>query len=205
MSIFNGKPDYVVDRTDGNRYLNRWYLIPKNPHGSLYLHQIIGDDDDRALHNHRGLNVSFVLWGRYREHFADGSSRVRGPGSIVVRRAQTFHRLELMDAARPVWTLFFTGRWTQMWGFDCPNGFVTAPEFIAQDGCGDDGREGRVEPLGYRGRTETFSFQSGKSGLQNMPKPILDEDEARETVNRFREAFPGTVKEWDDDATRMLK
>jgi hypothetical protein len=52
-------PDFVI----GDRYLERWWLIPRNPVFNLYLHRFNHDDDDRACHDHPWVSASFVLSG----------------------------------------------------------------------------------------------------------------------------------------------
>ncbi len=48
-------------------YLERWWIVPRNQQQNVYLHRILRDDDDRALHDHPWENVSYVIAGRYRE------------------------------------------------------------------------------------------------------------------------------------------
>jgi hypothetical protein len=128
------EPDYtVVGKVDGRMYLRRWYLLPRNSIFNLYLHNITSSDDDRALHDHRGNNVSIILAGAYREHFEDGSSKVRRRGHMVYRRADMLHRLELITPT--VWSLFVVGPWWRNWTFACPEGRVPNETYIANDGC----------------------------------------------------------------------
>lgn len=53
----------------------------------------------------------------------------RGPGSIVFRRAEQAHRLEL-PRGKTAWTLFITGKKTRDWGFHCPKGWKFWRDFI---------------------------------------------------------------------------
>lgn len=108
----------------------RWFKI--------MLHQIMRSDDDRALHDHPWPYLSIVLWGGYWEHSENGP-RWFGPGSILARRANWLHRLELTNRfvlvrygssvvhvgtePRPAWTLVFAGARCREWGFQCPDGW----------------------------------------------------------------------------------
>ncbi|WJR32455.1 hypothetical protein P3F83_18260 [Mycobacteroides immunogenum] len=112
-------------------YLLRWYLIPRNRHLNIYLHQFIRSDDDRALHDHPWWFWSFVLAGHYYEHRADGRRIKRHWLSVAYRAATTRHRVELPRSNDPMslleredccWTVVVTGPRTRDWGFWCPGG-----------------------------------------------------------------------------------
>lgn len=143
-------------------YMHRRYVIPRNRFFNVYCHQILRDDDDRALHDHPWPNLSIVLTGGYREIMFVRRHRhgmplpatieaFRRPGSVVARRAATAHRLALARGAdgRPVpaWTLFITGPVLRDWGFWCGGGrWVHWRLFTAGDrgelagaGCGEPG------------------------------------------------------------------
>lgn len=87
--------DFVIGRS-GHPYLNRWWVIPRNRYFNVYLHQIIQDDDDRAMHDHPWINCSIILKGAYREHTPSGSY-LRKRGSVTFRRAVAIHRLTIAD------------------------------------------------------------------------------------------------------------
>ena len=108
-------------------YLHRWWLVPYNRFGyAARVHQFLSSDRDRHLHNHPWPYVSVVLRGGYWEetavekrHWASGRAaesreqRWYGPGSVLVRGADHFHRV-LLDIGpdhreQPCWTLFITG------------------------------------------------------------------------------------------------
>ena len=146
------RPDFVIGR-NGAPYLMRWHLIGPNRFLNLYLHKIIRDDLDGALHDHPWFNVSIVLRGTYREVMPDlGAapsphsriadlplkSKLRRAGSVIFRRATACHRLEV--ARGPVWTLFVTGPWRRVWGFHCPQGFRPWGEYVDSDDHGAIGR-----------------------------------------------------------------
>jgi hypothetical protein len=125
-------PDFIIGEPE-RPYLRRWWIVPRNEFQNLYLHEILRDDDDRALHDHPWRNTSLVLIGRYREITPSGSF-IREAGSLVERAATDSHRLELVDG-QPCVSLFFTGQKVREWGFHCPNGWVHWRDFTA----GDDG------------------------------------------------------------------
>jgi hypothetical protein len=132
-------PDFIIGG-DERPYMRRWWLIPRNRLFNIYLHEILRDDDDRALHDHPWVNASLVLEGGYVEVClaADGYlvRRWRSPGAIALRLPTTAHRLELPRAehtgeARPSWSLFVTGPNVRTWGFRCPKGWVDWRSFTA--------------------------------------------------------------------------
>jgi hypothetical protein len=152
-------PDLVIGGA-ADPYLRRWYLIPRNPLCNVYLHEILRDDDDRALHDHPWVNFSWILKGSYVEVlFASSPAagqalprqfyRLRRRGSWVGRRATTAHRLMLSRDQRgrplPCWSLFLTGPRLRSWGFWCANGrWVHWRQFTAGErgelvgaGCGE--------------------------------------------------------------------
>lgn len=98
------KPDFVIGSPEAP-YMRRWWVIPRNRFFNIYLHQILRDDDDRALHDHPWASCSVILRGGYIEWTgtharADGADlhkirKVRTPGMIRFRRASAAHRLEL--------------------------------------------------------------------------------------------------------------
>ena len=129
MNIF--KPKRI-----GTGYLLRWHLIPRNRFFNIYLHKFIGDDDDRALHDHPWHSFSILLKGRLLEYheatpmqrFINGSYRNfpelrRFVPRFCYRSAISTHRLELLDKTKPAWTLFITGPHVREWGFHCSKGW----------------------------------------------------------------------------------
>lgn len=127
-------PDFII----GANYLRRWWIVPRNPFCSVYLHEILQSDDDRALHDHPWDNTSVVLDGGYTEHTPDGVFE-RVAGDVVSRPAQSMHRLVIPDGGRAV-TLFLTGPRVREWGFDCPNGWRVWSEFVSACDSGQIGR-----------------------------------------------------------------
>lgn len=118
-------------------YLNRWYLLPRNPVFNVYLHQFLRSDDDRALHDHPWSNLSILLDGVYIEHTISSGGvnhrRVFRQGEFKLRLSGKYaHRVELIDN-QPCWTLFLTGPRYRRWGFHCPNGWRYWKEFVSSD------------------------------------------------------------------------
>lgn len=127
-------PDFVI----GADYMHRWWIIPRNEYQNVYLHKIMHSDDDRAMHDHPWDNVSFVISGSYVEHTPDGVF-IRGPGSVVHRKATDLHRLEVVEG-EPAVTLFMTGPKVREWGFACPKGWRIWPEFVDARDSGQIGK-----------------------------------------------------------------
>lgn len=140
------KPHFII----GNRYLLRWYVIPRNPWLNVYLHKFLHDDEDRATHDHPWNFVSIILRGGYFERVGQLSTQlqVRLAPSVAYRPAEHSHRVILhrgMDhEIIPAWTIVITGRVVRDWGFWCPSGWRHWKEFTAyNDGKGDYGQVGR--------------------------------------------------------------
>lgn len=127
-SILNRKPDFVI----GEKYLKRWYVIPRNRIFNIYLHKFVGDDDDRALHDHPWWSLSVALHGNMFEHRikAGGvhTQKKIGFGDVVFRHAKYAHRLELNS--NEAVTLFITGPKFRKWGFHCKTGWVPWEKFV---------------------------------------------------------------------------
>lgn len=130
------QPDFIIGEPE-KPYLLRWWIIPRNRWFNVYLHMILRDDDDRALHDHPWWNISMILSGAYRE-VMPLRTVLRKSGSIVFRRPTAAHRLEV--AKGPVWTLFITGPRVREWGFHCPQGWRHWEEFTASESTGQIGR-----------------------------------------------------------------
>lgn len=130
-------PDFVIGPKDAP-YLRRWWIIPRNRFFNIYLHEILQNDDDRALHDHPWVNCSIILKGRYLEVTPAGRY-VRRRFLPVLRRAVTSHRLELIDKT-PCWSLFITGPVIREWGFHCPKGWRPWRQFVNERDSGLVGR-----------------------------------------------------------------
>lgn len=141
------KPHFII----GDRYLLRWYVIPRNPWVNVYLHKFLHDDEDRALHDHPWWFVSIMVKGEYREIVGNAVRQdvvFRRALSVAFRPALHAHRVvltKLLDGdSLPCWTLVATGRVVRDWGFLCPQGWRHWKEFTAyRDGKGDYGQVGK--------------------------------------------------------------
>jgi len=131
------KPDFIIG-LPGKPYLLRWWLIPRNPILNVYLHKFLRSDDDRALHDHPWVNLSYLLEGDYLEVTPKGRF-IRTQGACVARLPRSLHRVELA-MGRPVWTLFITGPRVRVWGFACPQGWIPHHEFTAPGSPGQIGK-----------------------------------------------------------------
>lgn len=115
----------------GEDYLYRWHIIPRNRWFNIYLHKFVGGDDDRALHDHPFDSFSIRLKGEAWEAVLQDDDYVGIPLTRTVwrklprfayRPATFLHRIHLQAGAKPVWTLFITGRRKRDWGFLCKDG-----------------------------------------------------------------------------------
>lgn len=133
-------PDFIIGGAD-NPYLRRWFVRPEGASGGMYLHQILRDDDDRALHDHPWDSSVYIIHGAYEEVLTTGRTVYRA-GSYRHMPAEQAHRLVVVEG--PVWTLCFLGPRKREWGFHCPQGWVPWQQFVSgRDkgqigaGCGD--------------------------------------------------------------------
>jgi hypothetical protein len=107
-------------------YMERYWIIPYNRFTpAVRIHYIKESDDSRVFHDHPWWYITIILKGGYTEVkpiFDDlgnliGEQRRRfNAGSILFRRAKSWHRLEI-EPNDNTWTLFITGKWQQRWGF----------------------------------------------------------------------------------------
>jgi len=147
------KPDVKIG-PQADPYMERWFIIPRNRFFNVYLHLFHHSDDDRALHNHPWLSLSWVLLGKYKEITPEGV-KVFEEGSLIFRNGKMQHRIELFPEwtvdenglffkfgpkFEKVWTLFITGPKFKEWGFFCPQGFVHWSKFTNPKNSGETGR-----------------------------------------------------------------
>ena len=128
------KPDLYIGGKE-NPYLIRWVLL-RSFGFQLALHKICRSDDDRALHDHVGDNLSIILKGEYTEM---PERQVYGAGNVVFRKAEKAHRLVLNDG-QTVWTLWLRWPHRREWGFWCPQGWRHWKQFV------DPTNTGKVGP-----------------------------------------------------------
>lgn len=119
------RPDLIVGGVD-NPYLLRWHIFRWRG-WQLSLHKICRSDDERALHDHVGDNLSIILRGCYTEM---PERRVYGAGNVIFRKAEKAHRL-VLDEGKSVWTLWLRWPHRREWGFWCPRGWVPWRQFTS--------------------------------------------------------------------------
>lgn len=116
---WRGRVRIIYDHLDPNLpYLIRFYPLFKDRPWwipfNLFLHQVLKNDEG-GLHDHPWWYLTLVLSGGYWEHTPTGR-RWHGPGSILLRKSTSFHKLELNNG-QPCWTLFLCGPSRRVWGF----------------------------------------------------------------------------------------
>lgn len=127
------EPDEEIQR-DGKIYLRRWHINREYGKQNVYLHEFLGNDNDKALHDHPWQSCSVVLHGEYKEYIDKHKYLIRKAGDVIFRNEKEFHRIELINN-QPAYTLFITGPKVKDWGFDCENGFKHWEEFEEDGGC----------------------------------------------------------------------
>ena len=122
-----GRYRLIPDRRTGHDYMHRYYLFLKDRNWfpfNVTLHKIVRSDDP-IMHDHPWSYMTIVIKGGYWEHtpvFNNEDKMIaefqtwRGPGSIIYRKANEYHWLELEDG-KPATTLFFMGSQQREWGF----------------------------------------------------------------------------------------
>lgn len=124
------KPDLIIGPID-NPYIHRWHLFRWRG-WQLTLHKIMRSDDDRALHDHVGDNLSIILRGRYTEFPGKwGHGTVHSAPAMVFRKAETAHRL-VLDEGAVTWTIWLRWPPRRQWGFHCPSGWRHWKDYVAQ-------------------------------------------------------------------------
>lgn len=141
-------PDVVIGDGDGDGadYMHRWFVLPRNVFGGVYLHRFLRSDKD-VPHDHPWDSTSILVEGRYNEEMYDGPTLVdvatRYAGDVTTREAEASHRVVLTDG--PATSLFIMGPRRRQWGFHCPSGWVRWDLFVDDRdkgqvgiGCGED-------------------------------------------------------------------
>lgn len=126
LEKFNRKR-IVMDRTDNEPYLERYYLFLKDRKKfpfNVFLHKFLKSDPD-DVHDHPWPYATLILKGGYYEwvpSFDSYGSKItetrhwRGPGHFRICKANSFHRIELKSDVE-CWTLFMPGPQNRDWGF----------------------------------------------------------------------------------------
>jgi hypothetical protein len=123
-----GRYRLIPDRRTGEDYMHRYYLFLKDRKWfpfNFTLHKIVKSDDP-IYHDHPWSYMTIILKGGYWEHTPvftpEGTILLdiqhwRGPGSVIVRKAGSYHWLEMDPEVGPATTLFFMGPQQREWGF----------------------------------------------------------------------------------------
>ncbi len=147
--ITSRPPDFSVGPSD-DPYMLRWWWLPRNRILNIYIHRILHDDDDRALHDHPWASLSYMVGGELLEHYMvkgephhiPGKSYTRTrwliPRDWIYRSPRFAHRLRLIS--KTATTIFITGPKVREWGFHCPKGWVPWRDFVTPDNPGEIGR-----------------------------------------------------------------
>lgn len=156
------EPDLTI-APDGEPYIYRWHVIPRNTVGAnVYFHIQVQSDPERPLHDHPWDNTSFILAGGYIEMIQKDAPRklgmgvtnceTRRKGDMISRKAEDAHRLILPDGCPYAMTLFSTGPVRRDWGFWIPN-HRGVPKWVSHHECIvalPDGRSMFREPANVR-------------------------------------------------------
>jgi hypothetical protein len=92
--------------------------------GTIALHEW-RTSDPREMHDHPWDNCSIVLAGGFWEITPDGRFW-RPTGSVIFRRAEEPHRIELDPAEPAPVTLFITGQQRRVHGWHTENGWIAS-------------------------------------------------------------------------------
>jgi len=129
-------PYTPIHDDDGSLYMERFWLFrfgkgngistagAPYPRFAARIHHICRSDRDRHPHDHPWSYLTIILRGGYfevRPILKDGlqageETQWHGPGSILFRPANSWHRL-VIPTGKTAWTLFCTGPNAQEWGF----------------------------------------------------------------------------------------
>ncbi len=129
------EPDVTLYDGVNDPYLDRWFAVPRNPAGGVYVHRILRSDKD-VPHDHPWDFTSYIVEGEYQEWTPDGIFN-RPVGSIITRKAEDAHRL-IVKPRHTVLSVVFIGPRRRDWGFHCPGGWMHWESFTG----GDYGRMG---------------------------------------------------------------
>ena len=132
-------PDLIIGPRHNPQTL-RWHIF-KCRGWQLSLHKWMRSDDDRALHDHSGHNLSIILsragyWELVRHRvvvpcpISDKGAWTnvdrwhwRRAWRLYFRRADQPHRVALSPGSAPIWTLWLRFPPIREWGFHCPKGW----------------------------------------------------------------------------------
>lgn len=108
----------TILKREGKPYLIRWTLLT-TPWFTIKLHKLLMSDPV-DLHDHPWSYMSVILWGGYNEVRVGAgtySCKWFRPGSILLRKASSPHRLELLPKTKFSLSLIITTGKYRDWGF----------------------------------------------------------------------------------------
>jgi len=115
----------VVDEP-GVQFLKRYYII-KTKFFSVYIHQILRDDD-ADMHDHPWPFVVVILKQGYREVMPT-QTKIRKRFAVFGHLPSCSHRIELIDN-QPSWSLVMMGPKVREWGFHTKAGWVSFKKYL---------------------------------------------------------------------------
>lgn len=120
-------PTLVLYADDGSVYLERW-AMKRDKSGVMYVHRFSGPDPDRPLHDHPYDFVSIILAGGYTETVQNAEGGLdtvkRCAGDVILRRAETPHRITEIAAPGQTWSLVLSGPRVRTFGFHTDDGWM---------------------------------------------------------------------------------
>jgi len=111
-------PARKINGFKGEPYLERCFLF-RLLGITAYIHRFVASDPDRNLHDHPwGWGFSIILQGQYQERYLKEHQEV----TRIIKwfnwiPGYRYHRVEVTDKSKPVWTLFIHGPRVKGWGF----------------------------------------------------------------------------------------
>ena len=125
-----GRKRIIMDRTDEEPYLVRYYLFLKERDNfpfNIFIHKFLKSDPD-DLHDHPWGFRTVILKGGYWEHTEEGKFW-REPGFTQSVRPMHKHRVELKPNCT-CWTLFIPYRRVREWGFYRNGEWIESEEYF---------------------------------------------------------------------------
>jgi hypothetical protein len=140
-------PDFVIGDPE-QPYMLCWWWLPRNRFFNVYIHKMLKDDDDRALHDHPWPSLSHMVDGTIIEHYlvqvagvgAYTETRTLSKGDWIWRPTSFAHRLAVPSQDDLPMTIFITGPRIRKWGFHCPKGWRHWMDFVSSEDKGQIGR-----------------------------------------------------------------
>ena len=125
-----GRKRIIMDRTDEEPYLERYYLFlteRENFPFNIFIHKFLKSDPD-DLHDHPWGFRTVILKGGYWEHTEQGKFW-RSPGFTQCVSPSHKHRVELKPNCN-CWTLFIPYKREREWGFYRDNKWIESEEYF---------------------------------------------------------------------------